>query len=95
MENKFSEKTVGTVIAVKRLWQIKINTKPVRSHSLDGAAFPHTVTVKYTAGGAEYIKKKFVRARLVPPRLGETVDVFFREERPSKCKIVLEERKNI
>lgn len=92
---KFVEKTVGTVIAVKKLWQIKINTKPVRSHSLDGAVFPHIVTVKYTARGVEYIKKKYVRARLAPPRVGETVDVLFRKEKPSKCKIIFEERKII
>ena len=81
------DKTTGTVIAVKKLWWIKINTKPVRSHALDGAVFPHTVTVKYTVNGFEYIKKKFLRARFMPPKLGDPVDIYYNEENPSKCKL--------
>lgn len=89
------EKTFGTVIAVKKLWWIKINTKPVRSHALDGAVFPHSVTVRYSVSGAEFVKKKFVRARITPPRVGDTVEVFFRAEKPSKCKINFEERDQV
>lgn len=87
------DKTAGTVIAVKKLWWIKINTKPVRSHALDGALFPHTVTVRYMVNGAEYIKKKFVRARLAPPQIGETIDVYYRTEKPSKCKIDMSDQR--
>ena len=83
-----SSKTKGIVINVKKLWWIKINTKPIRAHALDGALFPHTITVKYSVNASEFIKKKFVRAKFVPPRVGETVDVYYRTERPSKCKIL-------
>ena len=81
------EKTTGTVIAVKKLWWIKINTKPIRSHALDGAVFPHTVTVKYTVNGFEYIKKKFLRASLTPPEPGESIIVYYNIEKPAKCKL--------
>ena len=34
------DKTVkGTVVAVKKQWWLKVNTKPFRTHSLDGATF--------------------------------------------------------
>lgn len=81
-------KSEGVVTKVKRLWWIKINTKPVRKHALDGALFPHTITVKYSVNGIEYFKSKYVRSRLVPPRVGETVDVYYRAEKPNKCKIL-------
>lgn len=105
-------KTTGRVIAVKKLWWIKINTKPVRRqqgswrscpkaahgraaaegnrrHALDGAVFPHTVTVKYTVNGFEYIRKKFLRARFTPPKLGETIEIYYNSENPSKCKLTV------
>ena len=85
------EKTSGTVITVKKLWWIKINTKPVRSHSLDGAVFPHTVTVKYSVNGTEYIKKIFLRAKLAPPGPGEAVNIFYNAEKPSKCRLDVSE----
>lgn len=81
-------RTPGTVTAVKKLWRIKVNTKPVHTHALDGALFPHTVTVKYSVNGIEHIKRKYVRAKLQPPRAGETVDVYYLEEKPGKCKII-------
>ncbi len=39
--------TEGEVIKVKKLWRIKINAKPIRTHALDDAVFPHTIMVKY------------------------------------------------
>lgn len=81
-------KTLGTVTAVKKLWWIKVNTKPIRTHALDGALFPHTITVKYSVNGIEHIKRKYVRARLTPPAVGETVEVCCRAEKPGKCKII-------
>ena len=56
MENK----TIGTIISVKKQWWLKVNTKPVRMHALDGATFPHIVTVKYTVDGNEIVKKKWL-----------------------------------
>ncbi len=84
--------TEGEVIRVKKLWWIKINTKPIRTHALDGAVFPHTITVKYTVGASEYIKKKFVKARFIPPQVGDTVRVSYNADDPSKCRIEFDEK---
>lgn len=81
-------KTSGTVTAVKKLWWIKVNTKPIRTHALDGALFPHAITVKYSVNGIEHIKRKYVRAKLMPPTVGDTVDVYYLAEKPGKCKIL-------
>ena len=35
--------TFGTVIDVSEQWWFKLNTKALRTHSLDGAIFPHVV----------------------------------------------------
>lgn len=51
--------TVGTVISVKKQWWLKVNTKPVRMHALDGATFPHIITVKYSVNGQEYTRRKW------------------------------------
>ena len=42
------KETTGTVISVTKQWWLKVNRKPVRAHAMDGAAFPHTIKVKYT-----------------------------------------------
>ena len=42
------KETMGTVISVTKQWWLKVNRKPVRAHAMDGAAFPHTIKVKYT-----------------------------------------------
>lgn len=84
---EMNQKTTGTIAAVKKLWWLKINTKPVRLHSLDGAIFPHRVTVRYTVNGAEYIKKKIVSAWLVPPPVGTEIALHYNEDKPKKCRI--------
>ena len=42
------KETMGTVISVTKQWWLKVNRKPARVHAMDGAAFPHTIKVKYT-----------------------------------------------
>ena len=49
------KETMGTVISVTKQWWLKVNRKPVRAHAMDGAAFPHTIKVKYTIDGKDYI----------------------------------------
>lgn len=41
------KETMGTVISVTKQWWLKVNRKPVRAHAMDGAAFPHTINVKW------------------------------------------------
>lgn len=81
--------TTALVTAVKECWWLKINTKPVRSHSLDGAVFPHVITVKYTVNGKEYLKKKYVSYKLPCPKTGDKLTVLYDDSRPQKAKIIL------
>lgn len=81
--------TTALVTAVKECWWLKINTKPVRSHSLDGAVFPHIITVKYTVNGKEYSKKKYVSYKLPCPGTGDRLTVLYENSRPKKAKIIL------
>ena len=53
--------TVGTVVTVAKQWWLKVNTKAVRVHSLDGATFPHIIKVRYTVGGKDYFKRKWIK----------------------------------
>jgi len=80
--------TTGTVIAVKKQWWLKVNTKPVRMHALDGATFPHIITVKYSVNSQEYTKRKWIKACETPPALESGVTVLYDEEKPSKSKVI-------
>ena len=48
--------TEGTVISAEKQWWFKVNRKPVRRHSFDGAEFPYIIKVRYTVDGKEYVK---------------------------------------
>ena len=52
--------TKGKVISTNRLWWLKINKKPIRTHLLDGADFPTVITVQYSVSGVNYKKRKFI-----------------------------------
>ena len=56
------KETMGTVISVTKQWWLKVNRKPARVHAMDGAAFPHTIKVKYTIDGKDYICRKWIGA---------------------------------
>lgn len=76
--------TNGVIVAVKRCWWLKINTKPVRAHALDGAVFPYVVTVRYSAGGSEFVGKKTVVWKNGIPRAGQEVTVWYNANKPAK-----------
>lgn len=82
------KETVGIVISIKKQWWLKINTKPFRTHALDGTIFPHIITVKYAVDGKEYKKKKWIRAGQPVPELNTNVCVFYDENKLKKCKII-------
>ena len=82
------QKTVGTVVSVKKQWWLKVNTKPVRMHALDGATFPHIIMVRYVVGGKEYFKRKWIRACDQPPAVGAEVTVRYDESKPNKSKVL-------
>ena len=77
----------GIVVAVSRQWWLKVNTKAVRGHAMDGATFPHIIKVKYIVDGKEYIKRKWIGAGLPVPSAGNGIRVTVTEGKPTKAKI--------
>lgn len=84
---KMNSTIIGIVIDVKEIWWIKINTKSVRKHALDGARFPHFATVKYVVDGVEFTKRIYISWRIDPPSKGAEVIVCYNAQNPGKCKI--------
>ena len=80
--------TKGTVISVAKQWCLKVNTKAVRLHALDGATFPHIITVKYMVDGVEYRKRKWIHAGYPVPGVDSTVRVIYNEDKPSKARVL-------
>ena len=83
-----NKETTGTVIGVSKQWWLKVNTKPIRTHALDGATFPHVIKVQYTVGGRAYVKRKWISAGVSAPNIGTSVTVVYDENKPSKAKIL-------
>ena len=79
---------MGKVIAVQKQWWLKINTKPVRTHALDGAIFPHIIKVQYCVNGKDYIKRKWIGANCHVPSVGSSITVRYCEEKPGKAKVL-------
>lgn len=79
----------GTVLSVSRQWWLKVNTKPVRTHALDGAIFPHVIKVSYLIDGITYTKRKWIPAGAPCPAEGSCVRVVYCDGRPAKAKIIL------
>jgi hypothetical protein len=83
-----NEQTTGTVISVAKQWWLKVNTKPVRMHTLDGATFPHIIKVQYEADGNTYTKRKWIGAGRPVPPVGSTLTVCYCKNNPKKAKIL-------
>ncbi len=79
----------GTVTAVKTCWWMKVNQKPFRTHSLDGAAFPHMVSFRYTVDGKDYTSRRFLNWTVRCPAVGGRVTVWFDPEAPARCALSL------
>ena len=77
--------TLGTVTRVTRQWWCKINTKPVRMGTFDGAIFPHVVRVEYVVNGKTYVRRKWLHAGARVPTVGSTVTVRYDTEKPRKA----------
>ena len=80
--------TKGTVIAARKQWWLKINTKPIRTHALDGAVFPYIIKVQYTVSGKDYIKRKWIGAGKPVPEVGSAVTVVYHPHQPEKGQIL-------
>ncbi len=83
------KETVGTVVAVSRQWWLKVNTKPVRMHGMDGATFPHILKVRYCVDGTDYTARKWISAGKPVPVPGAKVAVLYSSEKPRKAKVYL------
>ena len=81
--------TTGTVISAAKQWWLKINTKSVRTHALDGAIFPYIIKVEYRVNGTTYFRRKWIGAGKPVPRVGETVTVVYPAAQPGKGEIVV------
>ncbi|MBR5506450.1 MAG: hypothetical protein IKV88_00190 [Clostridia bacterium] len=79
--------TKGTIQKVTKCWWIKINTKPVRLHALDGAIFPHIMTFTYEVDGVRYKKRKYIGLMADAISICGDVDVYYDKNRPSRCAI--------
>ena len=79
---------VGTVLSVAKQWWLKVNTKPIRIGTLDGATFPHIIKVQYTVGGDTYTKRKWIGAGKPVPAVGSKLTVLYCADKPSKAKIL-------
>ena len=82
------KETEGTVLSASRQWWLKVNTKAVRMHPMDGAVFPYIIKVGYSVEGREYIKRKWIGAGLPVPAVGSRVKVSYLPEKPGKAKIL-------
>lgn len=82
-------RTYGVVTDVAKQGWFQVNTKCVRSHSLDGARFPHIATIEYTAGENVYILRKWISYNKKPPEKGDKIPVIYNPEKPKKAKAML------
>ena len=81
--------TEGVVTEVKTCYWLKVNTKPVRAHSLDGALFPHIIRFTYRVGEREFSAGRYVNWNLRCPRRGERIRVYYDEAAPEKYAVLL------
>lgn len=83
------KQTEGKVTEVKTCWWLKVNTKPVRGNTFDGALFPHIIYFTYTAGGRKYQGKRYVNWNKRCPQKGEMLTVYYEKEDPSKYAVIV------
>ena len=82
------KETIGTVLTVTKQWWLKVNTKPIRMGSLDGATFPYIIKVQYIVDGNTYTKRKWIGAGKAVPAVGSSLTVLYSSNKPSKAKIL-------
>ena len=82
------KETIGIVLSVAKQWWLKINTKPVRMGTMDGATFPHIIKVQYVVDGNTYTKRKWIEAGKPVPAVGSKLTVLYSSNKPSKAKIL-------
>lgn len=81
------KETTGIVVTAAKQWWLKVNTKAVRTHALDGALFPYVIKVKYTVDGKDYFKRKWISAGYSVPSVGTELPVRYCSPNPKKAQI--------
>lgn len=74
----------GTVIKVSRCWWLKINTKPIRRYSGDGAVYPHIITFEYQVNGITYQGQLYIPVRYLVPQAGTAIAVYYDPDKPQR-----------
>ena len=82
------KETVGTVLSVAKQWWLKVNKKPIRMGTLDGATFPHIIKVQYVVDGNTYMKRKWIGAGEAVPAVGSELTVLYCSNKPGKAIIL-------
>lgn len=82
------KRTTGTIVSVKKQWWLKINTKPVRKHALDGAIFPYIITFQYVVNDQKYKKRKWIKAGAPVPSLHSEAVVLYDPLKPGKSRVL-------
>ncbi|MCM1298687.1 MAG: DUF3592 domain-containing protein [Firmicutes bacterium] len=77
----------GTITDINRCWWFKINTKPVRTDSMDGAVFPNIISFSYKVNGCEYNGKKFIGINTRRLQKGDKITVYYDGDKP--CRYAL------
>ena len=82
-------RTEGTVTKVTTCYWFKVNTKPIRRYSGDGALFPHIIHFTYPVDGCTYTGKRWVMWNRRCPVKDERITVFYEEDAPEKYAVIL------
>ena len=80
-------RTTGKVTRTHTCWYIKVNMKPVRSHALDGARFPHIFQFEYEVNGNIHTGRRFVDYNLRCPLEDERIAVYYDPENPARYAV--------
>ena len=78
----------GTVVSVSQQWWLKVNTKPIRRSSFDGATFPYIIKEQYTVDGNIYTKRKWIGAGKPVPAVGSNRTVLYCPDKPGRAKVL-------
>lgn len=81
--------TEGIVAEVKTCFWFKVNTKPVRTHTGDGAVYPHIIHFTYCVAGQTYTGKRWVQWNKRCPVKGEKIIVHYEEDTPEKYAVIV------
>ncbi len=83
-QNNFTQ---GTITDVYSCWWFQINTKAVRTHSLDGAVFPDIISFEYSVGDISYSGKKFIGVNKSGLKRGDKILIYYDKSKPRKCAL--------